>query len=150
MQLTVQRIEMLLVTAAVVAIVARRLRIPYMVGLVLAGIALSFLGSVPDITLTKDLLFTVFLPPLVFEAALYIRWGDLRRELAVVLTLATLGVLLSAGITAAGMHVFVDWPWQSAVLFGVLIAATDPISVIAAFKEAGVQGRLRLLVEAES
>lgn len=58
--------------------------------------------------------------------------------------------MLSAGITAAGMHFLVNWQWESAILFGVLIAATDPVSVIATFKEAGVHGRLRLLVEAES
>jgi NhaP-type Na+/H+ or K+/H+ antiporter len=68
----------------------------------------------------------------------------------VILTLATVGVLLSAAVTAAGMHYLAGWGWQSAILFGVLIAATDPVSVIATFKEAGVHGRLRLLMEAES
>jgi len=68
----------------------------------------------------------------------------------VILTLATVGVFLSAAVTAIGMHYLAQWGWQSAILFGVLIAATDPVSVIATFKEAGVHGRLRLLVEAES
>lgn len=150
MQLSVESVEVLLLTATIVAIVARRLRIPYMVGLVLAGVTLTFIPRSSDITLTKELLFTVFLPPLVFEAALHIRWQELRRDLPVVLTLSTIGVLFSAAVTAAGMHLFVNWPWSVAVLFGVLIAATDPVSVIATFKEAGVLGRLRLLVEAES
>jgi CPA1 family monovalent cation:H+ antiporter len=100
--------------------------------------------------LTKELIFTVFLPPLVFEAALYIRWPELKKNLPVVLTLATVGVLLAAAVTAGGMHAILGWSWGSAVLFGILIAATDPVSVIATFKEAGVQGRLRLLVESES
>jgi hypothetical protein len=58
--------------------------------------------------------------------------------------------LLAATLTAAGMHYALNWDWGSAVVFGVLIAATDPVSVIATFKEARVHGRLRLLIEAES
>jgi monovalent cation:H+ antiporter, CPA1 family len=53
-------------------------------------------------------------------------------------------------VTAAGMHFVLDWDWGSAIIFGILIAATDPVSVIATFKEAQVHGRLRLLIEAES
>lgn len=64
--------------------------------------------------------------------------------------LATVGVGISAAITTAGMHYFSVWPWATALVFGVLISATDPVSVIATFKEAGVKGRLRLVVEAES
>jgi len=64
--------------------------------------------------------------------------------------LATIGVLIAAAITAAGMHYVVGWAWSGASIFGILISATDPVSVIASFKDAGVHGRLRLLVEAES
>jgi CPA1 family monovalent cation:H+ antiporter len=58
--------------------------------------------------------------------------------------------MLSAGIATVGLHFIVHWDWPEALVFGVLIAATDPVSVIAVFKEAGARGRLRLLVEAES
>jgi CPA1 family monovalent cation:H+ antiporter len=68
----------------------------------------------------------------------------------VVLALATIGVVISAAATAVGMHYAASWPWMSAIVFGLLIAATDPVSVIATFKEAKIQGRIRLLVEAES
>ena len=146
----IEQLGALLLISAIIAMVARRLRVPYSVGLVVAGIALSFLPVAPEIELTKEIIFTAFLPPLIFEAALQIRWKELRRDLPVISTLATVGVLLSAGVTAAGMHYFAAWEWSSASLFGVLIAATDPVSVIATFKEAGVRGRLRLLVEAES
>lgn len=129
---------------------ARRLKVPYTVGLVFAGIVLSLLPFFADIPFTKDLIFNVFLPPLIFEAAIQIRWKKLRKNLPVILTLATLGVCLSAAITALGMRYLVGWGWVGALLFGALIAATDPVSVIATFKEAGVHGRLRLLVEAES
>jgi len=133
-----------------VAMLARRLKIPYTVGLVLAGIALAIVPFAPAVELTKELILTIFLPPLIFEAALYLRWSELRRDLPVIATLATLGVLLSAGVTALGMWYGAGWDWQSALVFGVLIAATDPVSVIATFKESGVRGRLRLLMEAES
>jgi CPA1 family monovalent cation:H+ antiporter len=64
--------------------------------------------------------------------------------------LATAGVIIAAALTATGMHYLTGWAWSAALLFGVLISATDPVSVIATFQEAGIQGRLRLLVEAES
>lgn len=150
MELQIGQLEVLLLVAALVAILAARLRVPYVVGLVAAGIALSFFHLQPELDLTKELVFTALLPPLVFEAALYLRWRQLQRELPVVLLLATAGVAISALVTALGMYYVVQWAWPSALIFGVLIAATDPVSVIATFKEQHVHGRLRLLVEAES
>jgi CPA1 family monovalent cation:H+ antiporter len=141
---------LLLFVSVIVAMVTRRLRMPYTVGLVLAGIGLSFFSAHLDLQLSRELVFSVFLPPLVFEAALYISWRDLRKDLPVIGLLATVGVLLAAALTTIGMHYAVGWSWASASVFGILISATDPVSVIATFKEAGTHGRLRLLVEAES
>ena len=73
-----------------------------------------------------------------------------RRRLPVIVVLATLGVVLSAAVTAIGMHYTAHWQWLGALVFGSLIAATDPVSVIATFREANAQSRLRLLIEAES
>jgi CPA1 family monovalent cation:H+ antiporter len=150
MGLSVERVAILLLIAAVVAIVARRLRVPYSIGLVVAGIGLAVLPFSPGIEMTKQLVFTAFLPPLIFEAAFQMRWMELRKDLSVVVTLATIGVLLSATATTVGMHFLANWTWIAAAVFGVLIAATDPVSVIATFKDAKVHGRIRLLVEAES
>jgi CPA1 family monovalent cation:H+ antiporter len=150
MDLTFDSGAFLLSIAAVVAMLTRRLRLPYSVGLVAAGIALALFRLSPNAQLTKDLLFDAFLPPLIFEAALFLPWKPLRRDLAVILLLATVGVALSAGITGLGMFYLAGWQWQSSLLFGVLIAATDPVSVIATFKEARVRGRLLILVESES
>lgn len=150
MNLTVEQIEFFLFVAAIVAMVARLIKLPYTTGLVIAGIGIAFIPSPYHVELSKELIFVIFLPALVFEAALYIRWEELKKDFLVVLTLATLGVLISATITTAGMHYFVGWEWQIAMVFGILITATDPVSVIATFKETGVKGRLRLLVEAES
>ncbi len=150
MELTFQSYALLLLVAAVVAMATRRMRLPYSVGLVVAGIALAMLPFAPHVGLTKDLLFSALLPPLLFEASFYLRWPDLRRDGAVIVLLATLGVVLSAVVTAAGMHALAEWPWVAAAVFGVLIAATDPVSVVATFRDARAHGRLLLLIEAES
>jgi CPA1 family monovalent cation:H+ antiporter len=150
MSLNVGTVEVLLLIAAIVAMVARRFRVPYSVALVVAGISLSLLTALPKVQLSRELVFTILLPPLIFQAALYIRWKELRTDFLVILTLASVGVLLSACVTALGLHYIMHWEWPSALLFSVLIAATDPISVIATFKELKVPGRLRLLIEAES
>ncbi|SKD03796.1 sodium/proton antiporter, CPA1 family [Burkholderia sp. CF099] len=144
--------ELLLLVSALVAMLVRRLHMPYSVGLVIAGISFSFLLSpgYPDLPLNNDFIYNALLPPLIFEAAFHMRWGEVRRDFVVVQTLAVLGVLLSAGVTAAGMHFLLHWEWISGLLFGTLIAATDPVSVLATFREAGVAGRFRHLMEAES
>src|SRR5665213_1356848 len=140
----------LLFVSALVAMLTRRLHLPYTVGLVLAGMALYFSHVYIKWHLTKDLIFSVFLPPLVFEAALFIHWRDFKKELPVVTLLATAGVVVAAAVTAFGMHYGLAWDWGSAVVFGVLISATDPVSVIATFKESKAHGRLRMVIESES
>ncbi len=148
--LTLDRTVVLLLIAVVVALLARRLRLPYTVGLVLAGIGIRLVRVGPGELLTPHLITEAFLPPLLFEAALSLRWRDLRRDGLPIFVLSTLGVAVSASLVAGGMVYFAHWPPPSALLFGVLIAATDPVSVIATFKENKVHGRLRLLVESES
>ena len=150
MDSTLESAVLLLLIASVVAMLTRRLRLPYSVGLLAAGMGLALLPFSPKMSLTRELIFTGLLPPLIFEAAFHLRWKELRRDLPVILVLATVGVLVSAGITMIGMHFLAHWQWLSALVFGVLIAATDPVSVIEIFREAKIHGRLRLLVEGES
>ena len=140
----------LLVVAIFVAIVARRVHLPYTVGLVVTGVGLALARVETGVTLTHEFIFDLILPPLLFEAALAIHWNELRREALPVLTLAMLGVVLSAVVVAAGMVRLLGWPVPSALVFGILIAATDPVAVIAMFTDTGLKGRLRLLVESES
>jgi len=92
----------LLGLAILVALAARRLH-PYTVGLVLAGAVLAATRSQVGLALTRDLIFDVVLPPLLFEAALNLRWSDLRRDLFPVVALSTLGVALSATVVASGL-----------------------------------------------
>lgn len=146
----VETVAILLLVAAAVALLAQRLRMPYATGLVVTGIALANIPHAPHVSMTRDLIFTVLLPPLIFEAALFLPWQLLRREMPVVVLLATVGLLIAAAVTASGMHWLAGWPPLSAALFGALISATDPVSVIALFRQSGIKGRLRILVEAES
>ncbi|WP_294540713.1 cation:proton antiporter [uncultured Rhodoblastus sp.] len=134
----------------VVAILARRVHLPYTVGLVFTGVVMALTGVETGAMLTHDFIFEIILPPLLFEAALSIHWSELRRDMAPVLVLATLGVLVSAGVVALGMIKLLAWPIGPAMVFGALIAATDPIAVLAMFKDTGIGGRLKLLVESES
>src|SRR6476661_6870507 len=125
-------IGVLLLVACLIAMLTRRLGLPYIVGLVVAGFLIALLPNAPELPLSRGLIFNVLLPPLVFEAALQLDWKRFRDELPLTLTLAFLGVAIAAA------------------LFGVLIAATDPVSVIASFREMGCQPRVSMVVESES
>jgi CPA1 family monovalent cation:H+ antiporter len=140
----------LMIVAIAVALVARRLRLPYTVGLVIAGIALAMSPINLAVALTQNVIFEIILPPLLFEAAINIQWKDLRQDALPILTLAIPGTMIAAVIVTVACHQLIKWPLQPSLMFGVLIAATDPVAVIAMFKDNGVHGRLRLLVESES
>ena len=148
--MTVSEIGFLLLVACVAAILSRRLHLPYSVGLVAAGIALALFGTGPGLALTPELILKVLLPPLIFEGALQLPWKGFRADLLVTLTLAFPGTLIGGAVVAAGLHLLLGWSWLGAALFGALIAATDPVSVIAAFRKLRVPPRLSLLVESES
>jgi CPA1 family monovalent cation:H+ antiporter len=150
MGLLIGKILGLFVVAILVAIAARRLRLPYTVGLVIAGITLALSHVDLGIPLTRDVIFDLLLPPLLFEAALNLNIRQLRRDAVPILTFSILGVIVSAAVVSLGMRQALGWPAAPALAFGVLIAATDPVAVIALFKDLGVSGRFRFLVESES
>ncbi|MEP7131171.1 MAG: cation:proton antiporter [Sphingomicrobium sp.] len=143
-------IGILLLVACLIAMLSRRLGLPYIVGLVVAGFLIALLPISPELPLSRDLIFYVLLPPLVFEASLQLEWHRFRDELPLTLTFAFLGVAIAAAVVAAGMHFVIGWSWIGAALFGVLIAATDPVSVIAAFRDMRCEPRLSMVVESES
>lgn len=143
-------IGFLLLVACLIAMISRRVGLPYSVGLVAAGLLIAVIPNAPHLSLSRDLIFNVLLPPLVFEAGLQLPWKDFRRELPVTLTLAIGGVAVAAAVVAGGLHYGIGWSWIGAGLFAVLIAATDPVAVIAAFKEMKADKRLCMLVESES
>jgi len=140
----------LLVVAILVAIAARRLRLPYAVGLVIAGMTLALSRVNFGIPLTHDIVFDLILPPLLFEAALNLDWRDLWKDALPILAMSVFGVLISAAVMVLGLHALLGWAVAPALIFGVLIAATDPVTVIALFRDLRIKGRGRLLVESES
>ena len=143
-------IGVLLLVACLIAMLSRRLGLPYIVGLVVAGFGIALLPNAPALPLSRGLIFNVLLPPLVFEAALQLEWKRFRGELPLTLTFAFAGVAIAAAVVAAGMHYAAGWSWIGAAMFGMLIAATDPVSVIAAFREMRAEKRLSMVVESES
>ncbi len=149
----------LLIAASAIAILAKRLRAPYTVALVAGGLMLSAFrlprlspldpGQRPD-WLTPDVILIVFLPALVFEGSVKLNVRDLLRNSAPLLLLANFGVLLAALVTGYLVHWTTGLPVEIALLFGAIISATDPISVLAIFKDLRMDKRLSLIVEGES
>ena len=149
----------LLIVASIIAVVASRLRIPYTVALVIGGLVLGSLhhlplerftqGQRPD-WLTPDVVLILFLPPLLFEGSIKIHIRHLRENLVPILLPANLGVLLATLITGYAVHWVFGLPVMIALLFGSIISATDPISVLSIFQEMGVGKRLSMIVEGES
>lgn len=150
-------IILLYCVATLIAIITRRLRVPYTAALLVAGVALGAVHVVPLPHLTKELLFTVFLPGLLFEAAYGLRPSELRASAATVGVLAVPGVVLTILITAAlvvtgsrALPTLGDIGWQAALVFGTVVAATDPVAVTSLLREVNAPRRLRVLLEAES
>ena len=142
-------IELLLVVLAV-AVLVKHVRVPYTVALVLAGLVIGALPHLSGAVLTPELILTIFLPVLLFEGAYNLPAHRLRRNLAPVALLAVPGVLLSTGATGALVHWGLGLDWRVALLFGTLISATDPVAVLALFRQLGAPHRLATIVEGES
>lgn len=150
-------ILILFVIASLVSVVARRLNLPYTIALVGVGLVLGSLQLLHPPVLTQELLYAIFLPPLVFEAAIHLKFDDLRKNFWVIATLVVPGVVVSTLATAAVMiPVSISFTeiktisWPLGILFGAAVAATDPVSVVAIFKRLGAPRRLRVLIESES
>jgi CPA1 family monovalent cation:H+ antiporter len=148
----------LLLAASVVAVITTRLRIPYTVALVVGGLSLGLvhlpiveqlISQRPD-WLTPDVALVVFLPALLFEGSLKIQLRHLRENLVPILLLATLGVFVAALITSYAVHWAIGLPIGAALVFGAIVAPTDPISVLAIFRREAVPKRLEVVVEGES
>jgi len=150
-----ESIILLMVVAAAVAMLAQWWKMPYTVALVIAGLGLSLLNVEPPVHLTKDIVFALFLPALLYEAAFHLDIGHFRKNSGPILVLAMVGVILSMLIGGCMVYLGLNWLGTDiallvAILFAALISATDPISVIAIFKELGLPHRLNLVVEGES
>lgn len=141
-------IELLLI-ASLVAIVVRRLHIPYTVALVMVGLFLTTQSPL-NFELTPELILALFVPPLVFEAAFHLNLNELRRNLTSILIMAVPGVLLTTLIVGGIVSLGTGLALPVALVFGSLVAATDPVAVVSLFRLLGVPKRLSVLVEGES
>ena len=136
----------LLGAAVVVSILAERLRVP-------AAVALVAVGTFVHVDLPfafGDALLFVFLPPLVFEAAWNLDLGALRRTGVRIAVLAVPGTLATAALVAGALIALGVFTPGSALVFGAIVSATDPVAVVAAFRRVDVPLDVRTLVEGES
>jgi CPA1 family monovalent cation:H+ antiporter len=141
-------IELLLI-ASIVAIAVQRLRVPYTVALVVVGLLLTTQSPL-QVELTPELILALFVPPLVFEAAFHLNFTELRRNLVPILILAVPGVILTTVIIGGLLSLGAGLSLPVALVFGALIAATDPVAVVALFRMLGAPKRLAVLMEGES
>lgn len=123
--------------------------IPYTLLLVIVGLGLALL-DVRLVNLSPGLILSIFLPPLLFEAAWNLQWSKLKRDLIPICLFAIVGVLISIAGIAFGLHQLAGLSLTTALLVGASLSATDPVSVTALFRELGVEKRLSVLMEGES
>jgi CPA1 family monovalent cation:H+ antiporter len=140
----------LLLISCVVGIISRRTHLPYTIGLVVVGFFLAYQGITTDTHLSYDLIFDMLLPPLIFEAAFHLKWRELKPILRPVTILATAGVLVSSAIATGLMLLTTTLSLPACLIIGIVLSATDPVSVLALLKEAKLPSRIHKLLEAES
>lgn len=146
----------LLSLSTLIHLISKKLHVPFAVGLLLAGLGLSSLlktGLFPEFDLVEfspDLIFYVFLPTLIFESAYHIKFRQFKGVFREVCTLATLGLAISIAIVTLASYYVLGLPLGVSVLFGALISATDPVAVLAIFKELKVPKKLTTIVDGES
>ncbi|MEJ6595135.1 cation:proton antiporter [Parasphingorhabdus sp.] len=156
----------LLTIAVLMLPVSRPIRIPYTVFLAAVGIILGFgldwfqdhdLGIVSDLfrafgsfALSSEIIFFIFLPALVFESALAIDVRRLFADIGPIMFLAVAGLLISAFLVGSAVWASSAMPFVVCLLLGAILSATDPVAVVAIFKDLGAPKRLAVLVEGES
>ena len=154
----VSAVVFLLLVAAAVLALCKRLRLPFTVMLVVVGVGLSelgpwlpgFLEPLVEFSISPDVILFVFLPTLIFESALHLEARELRRNLLPVLTLAVPGLLISTAIIGFLVSALTGIDFAAALVLGAILSATDPVAVISLFKQLGAPRRLTILVEGES
>jgi monovalent cation:H+ antiporter, CPA1 family len=140
----------LLLVAAAVGMIAKHFQIHYNIALVIAGVLVGLLHWLGPAELDPDVVIHVFLPILLFEAAISTDLRRLRENLAPVLLLAVPGMLVSVAVAGLVVHAGLGLAWPVALLLGAILAATDTIAVIATFRKVRAPARLTTIVENDS
>ncbi len=142
---------LLLAFVAAFAALARLLKIPYPILLVVGGLLLSFVPGMPRFRLNPDLVFLVFLPPLLNSAAWTLSWREFQRNFTSIATLAVGLVLFTvAGLAATASFLLPGFDWKAAILLGAVVAATDAIAATSIARRVGLPQRIVDILEAES
>ncbi len=140
----------LLIVVTLVGALVRRTNLPYEAALVLAGLVMAVTPGVPHAQLTPQVILTVFLPVLLFHGAYNLSLTDLRATIRLVVLLALPGVAVTAALVGLTLHLLAGMSWTTALVFGAIVSATDPVSVLTAFGRIGAPHRLTTIVSAES
>lgn len=140
----------LVAIAALIALVARRIAVPYTVALVVFGLGGAIVAPRVGFGITEELVLAVLLPGLIFEAAYQTDLGSFRRAFGGIALLAAPGVLITAAIVALVLQWAVQLPFELGFVVGAMVAATDPAAVVSTFKRLRSPKRLAALVEGES
>lgn len=146
----IESIIFLLGAAALLALLARSLRIPYPVFLVLGGLAIGFAPGLPKVEIPPEAIFLIFLPPLLNFAAFFSSPLELRAHLRSISLLAIGLVLFGTVAVALVAHAFIGLPWAASFVLGTILAPTDPVAAEAIFRRLGVPGRVATIVGGES
>lgn len=147
----VELIFVLLAAVTVLAAIAERTTVPYPIFLVLGGAALGLIPGVPSVELDPDLVFLLFLPPVLFSAAYFTSWRDFRNNLRPIGLLATGCVFTTTLAVAAVGHAVIDGlNWPAAFVLGAIVAPPDAAAATAIFQRLGVPRRLVTVLEGES
>jgi len=139
-----------LVAVALLAIVARKIRVPYPILLTIGGVGLALVPGLPAIQLDPQLVFNLFLPPLLYPAAVYTSWRDFRANLRQILPLAIVLVLLTMTATAYLLHYLVGLPLAVGFVFGAIISPPDAVAALAVTQHLRVPRRIIVILEGES
>src|SRR5438552_4838975 len=139
-----------LVAVALLAIVARKIRIPYPILLTIGGVVLALVPGLPAIHLDPQLVFNLFLPPLLYPAAVYTSWRDFRANLRSILPLAIVLVLLTMTATAYLFHGLVGLPLAVGFVFGAIISPPDAVAALAVAQTLRVPRKIIVILEGES
>jgi Na+/H+ antiporter len=140
----------LLVVVAVLATLAARLRVPYPILFVLGGSVLGFVPGLPRVKLDPEVVFLLFLPPLLYVSAIFTSWRDFRANFRAISLLAFGLVLMTTFVVAAVVHVVVGLPWAAAFVLGAIVSPTDAIAATTIAQRLGVPRRIVTILEGES
>src|SRR3954471_12261420 len=140
----------LLVAVAGLSALARYVSIPYPIVLVIGGAVFGLIPGVPEVKLNPDVVLVVFLPPLLYGAAFFANFGDMRANLRTT-TLNSIGlVLLTMCAVAVVAHALIDgMTWAAAFTLGAVVSPTDPLAGAQIMRRLGVPRRIVSAVEAE-